>query len=40
VSDRNYKVRTGQIGLTIAVPESVQVATNAVSSPAAPAGTK
>ena len=40
VSDRNYKVRTGQIGLTIAVPESVQVATNAVSSPAAPAGAK
>ena len=39
VNDRNYKVRTGQIGLTISVPESVEVAaTNAV--PVKAEGTK
>ncbi len=40
VNDRNYKVRTGQIGLTIGLPEAVEVATNAVVAPTIPAGTK
>ncbi len=40
VNDRNYKVRTGKIGLTIGLPEGVEVATNALASPTVPAGTK
>jgi len=40
VNDRNYKVRTGKIGLTIGLPEAVEVATNAVAVPTGPAGPK
>ena len=38
-NDKNYRTRTGKIGLTIGLPESVEVATNAVPVKAA-AGTK
>jgi len=38
-NDKNYRARTGKIGLTIGLPETVEVATNAVPVKAA-AGTK
>jgi hypothetical protein len=31
-NDKNYKVRTGKIGLTISVPESTEIATNATTA--------
>jgi len=44
-NDKNYRVRTGKIGLTISLPETSEVATNAVVSTNAaalkpPVGTK
>ncbi len=39
-NDRNYRARTGPIGLTIGLPESTEVATNAVAQRVDSAGVK